>query len=301
MKMVLAVYDLFTWGPTFNIFEFLTSAKLFAEKKGAARIDFCLIKRSFRMGAAIQPQDIGAYEFRISDIVLAALPMFPILHSYILDDEQFNGLGLASKYDFVFPLDFSISLTENKAADELRYVRELNTENHLSSATFPSIIVPRFAYEVVRRIKPDAAKNLITITLRGATFQKAKNSDRFVWSQVAEYFRSAGYDVITIPDVESVTEINGAADPLGMLAMANQSYRCATYDAACLNLCVNNGANASLWYNGNARMLVAKMFTPGTNSEESVSFKNSGVDPRKGALTKSPWHDFIFNAEDKGG
>jgi len=43
---MLAIYDLYSYAPTYNIYEFLSGAKIFADKNNINSIDLLILKRN---------------------------------------------------------------------------------------------------------------------------------------------------------------------------------------------------------------------------------------------------------------
>jgi len=120
------------------------------------------------------------------------------------------------------------------------------------------------------------------------------------WLKVAEYYKKLDFNVIFIPDIENIQNIEVVEDQeiFSMLSVANQSYRTALYDAADLNIGVNNGAIAPLMFNANARMLLAKVYTEQTNTSESVFSQLTGITSKNEGWVRVPWHQYILNSNE---
>jgi hypothetical protein len=124
-----------------------------------------------------------------------------------------------------------------------------------------------------------------------------KNSDIKEWKKVADYYENNGFKVIIIPDIESGNDVDNL-DILAQMCIGNLAIRCAVYDAAFINLGVNNGAIAPMLFNANSRMLLAKVYTEGTNANKKHFTDVTGITPTSGPWTKVPWHQFIFSSEE---
>lgn len=290
-KKILAVYDLYSYAPTFNIYEFLTSARIHADIVGADAIDLLIIRRNISKATVIQPQGKSEYDFRINDILLNSVPMFPVKNvSCMYDDGACK--NLIDSYQNLFPPNFSLEINPEKKESDRLYLQSYLRDFYLSGPAIPSISPPTFAFKFVRNLIDK--QKLITITLRNARHLIQKNSNLNVWAKISNYFRELGFTVMLIPDIEGLDE-SMEVDMNSLLAVANPSYRSAFYDAATLNLCVSNGAIAPLYFNSNARMLLAKVYTDGTNTSKESFTRLSGITDKTGPWTRVPWHQFIFN------
>lgn len=293
-RSLLAIYDLYSYAPTFNIYEFLSGAKIFADKNNISSIDLLILRRSLSEATVIQPQAKPEYDFRLNDVLLNAIPMFPIKNTYNLNSIKASE-KLINTYDKLFPPEFTVEINESKKDADRYYLQPYLRDYFLSGLAVPSISPPVFAFKTIRNLKKN--NKLITITIRNAKHLTSKNSDLQSWKKVADYYRNLDFNVIFIPDIESI-ELIDEQEIFSMLSVANQSYRTALYDAADLNIGVNNGAIAPLFFNANARMLLAKVYTEHTNTSESVFTKLTGITSKNEGWVRVPWHQFIFNSNE---
>jgi hypothetical protein len=161
----------------------------------------------------------------------------------------------------------------------------------------PSIAPPTFAFKLVRKILEEYSKYIITITIRNAKHLASKNSNIKIWEGIAKFYEEKGFKVIIIPDIESISHENNL-DKLSYMCASNQAIRSAVYDAAFINLGVNNGAIAPMMFNANSRFLLTKTYTEGTNTNKQFFKDVTGITSRSGLWTKVPWHQLIFSSEE---
>ena len=292
-KSLLAIYDLYSYAPTFNIYEFLTGAKIHANILGCNQIDFLILRRSLNTALRLQPQAINEYDYRVNDVLINSTQMFPISHIFIHHDES-NIVEILKSYQFIFPESFSYSLFEDKLNSDRYFLQPYLRDYFLSGNAIPSIAPPAFAFKLMKKYLINYIDKFITITIRNAMHLTGKNSNTNIWQTVAKFFENYGYKVIIIPDIESIDSLPNI-DPLGHMCASNQSLRSALYDSAVLNLGVNNGAIAPLMFNANARMLLSKLYTDGTNTNKQFFTEITGISPLTGSWCKVPWHQFIFS------
>lgn len=294
---MLAIYDLYSYAPTYNIYEFLSGAKIFADKNNINSIDLLILKRNLSEAIVIQPQAKPEYDFRLNDVLFNAVPMFPIRNIYNLHDIKASE-KLIDSYDKLFPPEFTVEINTSKKDADRYYLQPYLRDYFLNGSAVPSISPPVFAFKTIKNLKKN--NKLITITIRNAKHLTSKNSDLKSWLKVAEYYKKLDFNVIFIPDIENIQNIEVVEDQeiFSMLSVANQSYRTALYDAADLNIGVNNGAIAPLMFNANARMLLAKVYTEQTNTSESVFSQLTGITSKNEGWVRVPWHQYILNSNE---
>jgi len=293
-KSLLAIYDLYSYAPTFNIYEFLTGAKIHANILGCNQIDLLILRRSLNNASRLQPQAINEYDYRVNDVLINSIQMFPISNIFIHHEES-NIAEILKSYPFIFPENFSYLLFDHKISYDRYFFQPYLRDYFLSGNVIPSIAPPAFAFKLIKKYLINYIDKFITITIRNAMHLTGKNSNTNVWHSVAQYFENCGYKVIIIPDIESIDGSEPNIDPLGYMCVSNQSLRSALYDSAVLNLGVNNGALAPLMFNANARMLLSKLYSEGTNTNKQFFTEVTGISPSTGSWCRVPWHQFIFS------
>lgn len=291
---LIAVYDLYSYAPTFNIYEFLTGAKIYANEKKINAIDILIVKRNISEALIYQPQAKPEYDFRINDILINSISMFPVKNIYKMDSNKITR-DLINSYELKFPENFSLDISSNKKNNDRYFLQPYLRDYFLAGFPVPSITTPVFAYKTIKNILKN--RRIITITIRNAKHLTEKNSNIETWKRVKKHFTDQGYDVINIEDLETLNGTNNVDQNsiFSHLSIANQSYRSAVYDAAVLNLGVNNGAIAPLMFNANARMLIAKTYTGKTNTSQEIFSELTGITKYGDSWSRVPWHKFILN------
>ena len=89
--------------------------------------------------------------------------------------------------------------------------------------------------------------NLVTITIRDTHIKPERNSNIEEWVKAADWLRDEGFQVLFIPDTEKPDAAFGNHESCPQAALDVQ-YRLALYSAACLNIGVNNGPLALVFY-----------------------------------------------------
>jgi len=279
-KTLLAIYDLYSYAPTFNVYEFLTGAKIFADSVRATNIDLLILKRNLTELCVWQPQSKSQYDHRINDILVGATPMFPIDNTNLCKRDA-STEKLISEYENVFPPQYKVEINPSKKDNERYYLQPYLRDIFASQGFVPSIRIPVAAHDLVKKIKKK--DNLVTITIRNANHLQTKNSNIEEWAKVGAFYKKNGFKVIIINDIENINEFENF-DVFSVAAVSNQTYRAAIYDAAVLNMGVNNGSIAPLMFNANARMLLAKLHTEGTNTAATYFSNISGITEKNRCL-----------------
>lgn len=281
MEKLQANYDLLDYAPAWNIYEFITGARIYADLNHHKKIHLNIVKRPLAEALIRQPQTVSEYTYRIQDILVGAVPMFPI--------SSFS-LKKASELENKV-CDFPPEMTESRSHDINRaryFLQPFLKDNYESGKLLPSIKIPKKPFELVSKFKQSiGTRKLVTVTLRAATFLGEKNSNMLVWDRVIHDLRAWGAHVLVIPDIETVN-LNEDISPIAMSCLFDQRLRAALYDVSDLNLAVSNGANAPMFFNANSCFLIAKLFTEGTNTSRNETQRLVG-DLHGGSWMGVPW------------
>lgn len=130
--------------------------------------------------------------------------------------------------------------------------------------------------EKLAEIERDGWKHekLTTITIRHTHIKSARNSHIEEWVKAADWMRTVGLDPVFIPDTE-LPEQGFGEHPSCAKAALDVQYRLAMYEAAYLNLGVNNGPMGAFNLLSRRPMLYFRPVTHGyTESEEAFWKKN---------------------------
>jgi hypothetical protein len=114
-------------------------------------------------------------------------------------------------------------------------------------------------------------RKLIVITIRDYGYTPAKNSKIENWFKFADSLDKAVYEVLFVPDTDNALLSSNQYSGRRVLAEAafNIQLRMAIYEAAYLNLAVNQGPMELCWYNKKCNYLM--FFKPGKSPITSIS------------------------------
>lgn len=292
-KLLTAIFDLGWYAPTFSIFEFLTSARVWAQARGFGKIKLVVLKRRLADAVVRQPQAPTEYDFRIHDIVLAACGLFPLAGVEITGDaESLRELADRDR-ESVFPSSWNHALDRVDLQVQRYYLGKFLGDHVAAGGALPPMRIPAFAFTKVRALLERHPQPWITITIRRARHLPTKNSNLDSWKAVADHFRGTGASVFLLPDIETLEEFE-PPDLLSSMAVANLSYRSALYDASDLNLAVSSGTAAPLTFNPSAVWILAKVTTEGTNTSLRVTEELTGMRPGDEFWSGLPWQRALW-------
>ncbi len=124
---------------------------------------------------------------------------------------------------------------------------------------------------------------LVTVTIRNSRIKSARNSTIEEWVKSADWMREQGFNVVFIPDTDHPDEKFGNHQVEKKAALDVQ-YRLALYDAAALNVGVNNGPMALCLYSRRP-ILYFRPFCPGFPETSMEMWANAGLPFR----SQPPW------------
>lgn len=266
---LLAVYDLGYFAPTFNIYEFLVSAQIYARQKGYEAIDVAVVERPLGQAIIFQPVVISEYEWRLRDILQAAPMLFPetkLRYSGRCVEDVRRAWETAP--GSVFPPEWHPELSEPRLRTMRQYLAPFYSKFAHETKFLPSMRVPFQAKALAAKLLRSTGdrRPIVTITIRETRYLDKRNSNPETWRRVARHFESRGYRCILLWDIES-PQAAGAADGADCAwALTNLVLRFALYEAARFNFGVSNGPVQGLMFNRNTRFLIAKWVTEGVRN-----------------------------------
>lgn len=125
--------------------------------------------------------------------------------------------------------------------------------------------------------------HLVTITVRDSRIKPERNSNLEEWIKAADWLRLEGFEVVFIPDTEKPDESFGSHQ-VSKKAALDVQYRIALYEAACLNLGVNNGPMALNFYSRRP-MLYFRPVDPRFPETSAQAWNGYGI----GFRAQPPW------------
>ena len=137
---------------------------------------------------------------------------------------------------------------------------------------------------------------LVTITIRHSRIKSARNSVVEEWVKAADWMKAQGFNVVFIPDTDHIDEVFGehkSAQKAGL----DVQYRLALYDAAALNLGVNNGPLALCFYSRRP-VLYFRPLCQGFKETSQESWAKAGIPYRSQPPWFTPLQRIIWDGED---
>ncbi len=137
---------------------------------------------------------------------------------------------------------------------------------------------------------------LVTITIRDSRIKPERNSQVEEWVKAADWLRLEGFDVVFIPDTDKADELFGSHQRSRKAALDVQ-YRLALYDAAALNLGVNNGPLALCFYSRRP-MLYFRPLCPHYPETSQAAWLKYGIAYRSQPTWFTPLQRIVWDGAD---
>jgi hypothetical protein len=144
------------------------------------------------------------------------------------------------------------------------------------------------------------SKPQIVITLRGYGHDPARDSSIPDWQRLSRYVAELGFQPIIIPDADVATDdpSGGAFEGLHFLeACWNLDLRMAVYEAAYLNLFVNNGPAQLAALNRRCRYIIFKWATIRSPLATIEYHKGRGMEPGEPFAFALPWQRLVWEED----
>lgn len=292
---LLAIFDLGWYAPTFDIFEFALNARMWAQRRGFARVKLVILKRPFSEALRLQPQLPNEYDFRLHDLLLNSAAQLPVDDVELTSDVA--ATAAAANADHVYPPGWRRDLAPQYLAEQRYYLERFLRDQMAAGEPIPGIRIPPTAYKRTAALLRGRARPWISITVRETPHGEARNSNLRTWRAVGEHFERRGASVIVLSDVESQSSAAAAA-PLAAMAMANLSYRAALNDACDLNLGVAGGGVASCLFNPSAVYVITKFGTEGSTTSQARMMELFGLGPGSEMFYRVPWQRSLWENDD---
>ncbi|CAK0751896.1 conserved hypothetical protein [uncultured Gammaproteobacteria bacterium] len=204
--------------------------------------------------------DANARRWRLNNICIPLCTLIPTCSGFTLCGTRTQAAAiLAATARHVFPNGYSPTFPVVHSAQEVLDVARAGKEVRffVTPPQGGAYLVPWLEATVKGR-------KLITITLRNYSYMPARNSNRAAWAAFARKLDPAEYCVVIVPDTDSA--LKGVASEMGEFpefrdACWNIGLRSALYDAAWINLGVNNGTSSLCWFSPTARYITFKLVT----------------------------------------
>ncbi len=280
--MKVAFYDFAVAPYSFDFCQFLVTAK----SNDCERIVIVPGKRMVRdklTGELVEFQKCtpGEQEYRLNNLILGLCPTAIVC--------QTRGEAETLWHKDCFPPGYTISTP--KSAHTLGDVMK-------AGKIFPFLPTP----EACKELQDDTwmRANMAVITIRDTHIKAGRNSNVAEWIKAADWLRAeAGLLPVFVPDTEKPDEAFGDHHVCRRAALEVQ-YRIALYEAATLNLGVNNGPMA-LNLLSRRPTLYFKPINPDYPESSEAGWKKASIPPGSQPPWFSPLQRIIWEGEDSFG
>jgi hypothetical protein len=240
--MALAVYDLRCAPITFDFCNFIAMAHMRALARGEHQFDLVIRADSFRN---VTPREksysLTEREWRLRNLLLEVWKITRSCRNLVVTrDPQFqlDQPNLFPEYDPI-------------RRDSVPYLLTHSRSVYLQTKAPPIAFGPTDSARAAARQLVSSDLRLVTVTLRRASFDTARNSNVEQWEAAATTLRERGINLVVLPDQD---------DCLGERALFAKSWsvceaaafsldlRLAIMERAELNLVSSGGMGAPAWY-----------------------------------------------------
>jgi hypothetical protein len=289
---VIAVYDFAVSRISFDFFGFLVVAEMERQRRGADNVHLVVVPAE---GDGFHPNvqyDLQQKQWRLQNIVVAGTALLPTVTQFtVCSDRDQARAALSGREEDIHPEGYAIDAPIGRWATGYYFL-----EAHLGGD--PRVLrsseqARMYVGDWLRQITP--AKSPVSLTLREATHNAQRNTDREVWLSFADWLAGQGYCPVIVPDTETVPEWttetyrshNGFSE-----AAFNLDLRLALYERCFLNVNVTNGPSQLCGLSPLTRNIT--FVTGDWLHEEPTPFLGSGLERGEAPPYSSVWQKFAW-------
>lgn len=294
-----AFYDLAVAPLTFDFLWFLVGAELRRKRDGLAAIAVVIVpgrEEGLRREDPAYERfaDRAARRARIANILVPACGFVPAIAGVSVAGSRESAARLArAEGASVFPARYEPDLPSYPDPREpLRAAREEGAKIGVLRAA-PGDLRSIERWLAARR----CSGRVVTITLRHYEYGAARNSNLAAWVEFARRLDRSRYSVVFVPDTEQV--YGGLPPELAPFtvcaeAAVNLGLRMALYEAAWLNLGVNNGPMGLCWLDDRTRSITFKILTEGVEQTTVEYMKHLGFEIGRSLPGSTPFQKWVW-------
>jgi hypothetical protein len=261
-----AFYDLTIYPGTFDFAYFLMATEIARQKAGLKSLHVYIV-RPGRDALSRLPRDYDAAvdaharEWRISNVLLPILTLFPSVRGYSVLPDRIAASALREHLSNAYPGPLDSDAVP---------IHEAHLEVNRELARTPAALRPQACMEGLRFVRQwiqarAPGRKLVTITLRQYEFLTLRNSNTEAWVAFAKELTRDGYFPVIVPDTVTALdppplEFSGIA--IFPEAAHNILLRMALYELAYLNFATTGGPAALLLLSERCRFLLLKLLIP---------------------------------------
>lgn len=301
---LFAFYDLQICTVTFDFFTYLLRAEIERRDRGFTNLHVVFVPGAddgFRMMHHSGPVS----RWRLRNILVAGCAMMPTVNGVTVcrtreQAERIEQNNPAS----IFPNGYQTKIVDSQpaidAAIEAFMFAGLATL-HIKGVEIPHLVPSERSKEWVRSwLEPLVGdRKPVVITLRESPFDRARNSRLQEWVAFAQSLDRNEFVPVFVRDTDAVyTKVPEELVEFSLCTRASMDVvvRMALYEAAYMNLLVNNGPLALCYLNPRIRYLVFKHFNVAQGEDEKATFAVYGIPqlgqtPMSTPFQRNVWKD----------
>lgn len=298
MKVLSAYYDLKVAPTTYDITSFLALAEMWRLHHGFDKIDLFVVANDtahgYRENEIETPK--AQKDWMLHHVLLQCHVLLNSCRRaiYVSDRKELSDVPLGNT--LVFPFGYTPS-----GPNPFYLLKEIT---HFGLNGFPEAKFEP-THEAVQKMRawlePRASgKRVVTITIRNSRRQPERNSNIDAWVEFAETLNPERYLPVFLPDTEALfSRPDPKLDAFECCTYASLciDLRMALYDAAYMNLLINNGPNNLLIFNPNSRYIQFRPCTQGENTKIETLAKN-GFTASYDAVLRNSFQSTVLDTDE---
>ena len=256
-------YDLAVSPSSYDFFAYMQLAELHRKRHNLPNLFFVFVpgpKDGFRDDAREKPTAQRYTMMR--NVVIPSCWLLPSCKGIAwLQHEDEANLFFEKAKGHVFPRGYS---PQTRVGD---YLWNGIVAAYLRNETFTTLREPPEYQRMVSTLFPDdGVRKLITVTIREAPYNTARNTNFQAWLSFLKTLDTSKYKIVIIPDTNNLSNDVFEGFEYCKIASINVLFRTAIYRKAYLNMFHNNGpANAAIFSNS-PLLCIQKVETDGVST-----------------------------------
>jgi hypothetical protein len=301
-RMLTAIYDLNIQPYGFDFVYFLMHAEYTRWKAGLNAIQVVLIPPDHEHVARLpegydRAVDLQARHWRIKNLILPILDLFPSVSGHVLAGDRRQGLALRHNVSHVFPGPIKEGLVPCHAPYPV-----INQEL-LPDAPIRWPEAPEQGRRFIRQWmdRHVGQRRLILLTIRQYAYHTERNSNLEAWGEFASRLDPEKYVLGYVADTDYALDV--PPPPLAKAialpeAAFNMGLRMAAYELAYLNMFTSGGPPLLGWFNPRCRYLLFKIPIAGSMFCETEGLQSLGFQPGRPPSFATPLQRFVWWGND---
>ena len=298
-KTHYAVYDLEICPASFDIMKFARLASAWADASQATAFSWVIIAAEgdgFRRDHLFEamPQK----QLRLRNVLLPTLlNVVPSADFHFFQDREDAKYFLKQvPIEAIFPKDYSVD-------EPVAYYQSIHVYEQVK-AGLPLGVHRAHAPEkgwVDTWLKSKfGAKRIVTISLRECDYNVDRNSNVAAWLAIAAELTQRNYGVVIVRDTQYVLQPFELPEGCATLALASYSVECriALFEAARINMVINNGPSGFLWGMPETAYLFIKVVSEKSNSTTVQHHLDQGLLPGDHWPEANSYQKYIWAKDD---